>query len=80
MIKWNPSKFVENRTFDHRLVKENLMDSRGLEPPNYKDRTDFRAFRETYVILFVFLFVCVYVYVCFYSFILFKVRKINKII
>lgn len=50
MQKW-PScqSFLENRVFDHRLVKGNLLDMRQTESHLYDNREDFRAFKATYV-------------------------------
>lgn len=43
------SSFLENQVFDHRLVKENLLDTRLTESHLYDDREDYRAFKATYV-------------------------------
>lgn len=44
------SSFLENRVFDRRLVKENLIDKWNIYGDVYKNRTDSRQFLETYVI------------------------------
>ena len=49
-MKWNSSSFLENRTFDQRLVKENLIDKWNIYGDIYKTRTDYRQFLESYVI------------------------------
>lgn len=48
-MKWNSSSFLENRTFDQRLVKENLIDKWNIYGDIYKTRTDYRQFLESYV-------------------------------
>lgn len=50
-MKWNSSSFLENRTFDQRLVKENLIDKWNIYGDIYKTRTDYRQFLESYVII-----------------------------
>lgn len=50
-MKWNSSSFLENRTFDQRLVKENLIDKWNIYGDIYKTRTDYRQFLDSYVIL-----------------------------
>lgn len=52
IMKWNSSSFLENRTFDQRLVKENLIDKWNVYGDIYKTRTDYRQFLESYVIIF----------------------------
>lgn len=51
-MKWNASSFLENRIFDRRLVKENLLDKWNIYGDIYKTRTDYRQFLESYVIIF----------------------------
>ena len=51
-MKWNSSSFLENRTFDQRLVKENLIDKWNIYDDIYKTRTDYRQFLDSYVIIF----------------------------
>lgn len=53
MMKWNSTSFLENKIFDTRLVKSSLFDPRQVKV--YKERADYRAFEETYVIYFFFL-------------------------
>lgn len=53
MLKWNSTSFLENKIFDTRLVKSSLFDPRQVKV--YKERADYRAFEETYVILFFYL-------------------------
>lgn len=48
-MKWNSSSFLENRNFDQRLVKENLVDKWNIYGDIYKTRTDYRQFLESYV-------------------------------
>lgn len=50
MMKWTPSMHLENRTFDQRLVKRNLLDSRAINPHQYIEQMDYRQFKSTYVI------------------------------
>lgn len=45
------SSFLENRTFDQRLVKENLIDRWNIYGDIYKTRNDYRQFLESYVIV-----------------------------
>lgn len=52
MMKWNSTSFLENKIFDTRLVKSSLFDPRQVKV--YKERADYRAFEETYVIFFFF--------------------------
>lgn len=49
-MKWSSSSFLENRVFDQRLVKENLVDKWNIYGDIYKVRTDYRQFLESYVI------------------------------
>lgn len=49
MMKWNSSSHLENRTFDQRLVKENLIDKWSIYGDIYKTRTDYRQFLESNV-------------------------------
>lgn len=49
-MKWNSSSFLENRIFDRRLVKDNLIDTWNIYGDIYTKRTDYRQFLETYVI------------------------------
>lgn len=44
------SSFLENRVFDQRLVKENLVDKWNLYGDIYKTRSDYRQFLDSYVI------------------------------
>lgn len=48
-MKSNASLFLENRTFDQRLVKENLIDKWNLYGDIYKTRSDYRQFLDSYV-------------------------------
>lgn len=48
-MKWSPSSFLENRTFDQRLVKENLVDKWNINGDIYKARNDYRQFQDSYV-------------------------------
>lgn len=48
-MKPNASSFLENRTFDQRLVKENLVDKWNLYGDIYKTRSDYRQFLDSYV-------------------------------
>ena len=61
-MKWNASSFLENRIFDRRLVKDNLIDKWNIYGDIYKKGNDYRQFLETYVkncfsFLFFFLFI-----------------------
>lgn len=49
IMKWNATSFLENRLFDRRLVKENLLDKWNIYGDIYKTRTDYRQFLESYV-------------------------------
>lgn len=53
------SSFLENRVFDRRLVKENLIDKWNIYGDVYKNRTDYRQFLETYVISLNFIFLII---------------------
>lgn len=48
-MMWNSSSFLENRQFDHRLVKKNLIDKWNIYGDIYKTRTDYRQYLESYV-------------------------------
>lgn len=48
-MKPSASSFLENRTFDQRLVKENLVDKWNLYGDIYKTRSDYRQFLDSYV-------------------------------
>lgn len=48
-MKPNSSSFLENRIFDQRLVKENLVDKWNLYGDIYKTRSDYRQFLDSYV-------------------------------
>lgn len=48
-MKWNASTFLENRIFDRRLVKDNLIDKWNIYGDIYKQRSDYRQFLDTYV-------------------------------
>lgn len=50
-MTWTSTSFLENRTFDQRLVKENLIDKWNIYGDIYKTRTDYRQFLESYVII-----------------------------
>lgn len=50
-MKWNASSFLENRVFDRRLVKDNLIEKWNIYGDIYnKSRSDYRQFLDTYVI------------------------------
>lgn len=49
-MKWSCGSFLENRTFDQRLVKGNLVDKWNIHGDIYKARTDYRQFQDSYVI------------------------------
>lgn len=49
-MKWSCGSFLENRTFDQRLVKEDLVDKWNIHGDIYKARTDYRQFQDSYVI------------------------------
>lgn len=54
-MKWNAGSFLENRTFDQRLVRENLVDKWNNHGDIYNARADYRQFQDSYVILIVIL-------------------------
>lgn len=49
IMKWNTSSFLENRLFDSRLTKSALMNKWRIDDDIYKQRMDYRHFKETYV-------------------------------
>lgn len=62
-MKWNASSFLENRVFDRRLVKDNLVDKWNIygDAQQRRGQDDYRQFLESYVKFLVFVvFVCVY--------------------
>lgn len=50
-MKWNTSSFLENRLFDSRLTKSALVNKWQIDDDIYKQRMDYRHFKETYVLL-----------------------------
>lgn len=59
-MKPNASSFLENRIFDQRLVKENLVDKWNLYGDIYKTRSDYRQFLDSYVKFIAFLTIFIY--------------------
>lgn len=51
-MRWNTSSFLENRLFDSRLTKSALMNKWRIDDDIYKQRMDYRHFKETYVTFF----------------------------
>lgn len=52
IMKWNTSAFLENRLFDSRLSKSALIGNKfKVDDEIYKQRMDYRHFKETYVYL-----------------------------
>lgn len=49
-MKWNTSSFLENRIFDSRLTKSALINKWRIDDDIYKQRMDYRHFKETYVL------------------------------
>lgn len=49
-MKWNTSSFLENRLFDSRLTKSALVNKWRIDDDIYKQRMDYRHFKETYVL------------------------------
>ncbi|XP_037920428.1 tektin-3-like isoform X1 [Hermetia illucens] len=47
-MKWHASSYLENRLFDSRLVKENLLDKWNIDGEMLNQRRDFRQFQENY--------------------------------
>lgn len=49
-MMWNASSFLENRLFDRRLVKDNLLDKWHHHADiQHGQRPDYRQFLESYV-------------------------------
>lgn len=50
-MKWNASSFPENRVFDRRLVKDNLVDKWNIygDTHQHRGQDDYRQFLESYV-------------------------------
>lgn len=56
ITKFQKHIYIENRKFDHRLVKNNLLDKWPTADMNdYKERKDHRNLMESYVALFIIL-------------------------
>jgi len=50
ITKFHKHSYIENHSFDHRLVKDNLMDKWPTSDMNeYKERKDHRNLMESYV-------------------------------
>lgn len=54
ITKFQKHIYIENRTFDHRLVKNNLLEKWSTADMNeYKERKDHRNLMESYVASFI---------------------------
>lgn len=76
-MKWHANSYLENRVFDSRLVKDNLLDKWSCEGGQYVERKDYRNLVESYVrldiIIYIFIFFHLKTIILFNSFTSFQI-------
>ena len=53
-MKWYATSYLDNRIFDSRLVKDNLLDPWTSHFGQHPERRDYRQFLENYVLFYLY--------------------------